>query len=223
MNFLRKSVRSYLFARVSLFFLSLAVLALSASQSNRLDASWLIAPQSAAGPAATAQSNPAVGQRCHVEGKTEIAIACDYAEAAVAASDGHAEPRIVLNRAVLWFKAKDDSRMRVDLTFTNAGKDAMKEGRPVYLAIDDDAGQNHLRRPLVHVDLTKIAPGEHLAFSETLRAPAFQPGHYTIQLWIPSADPALKFDSTRNFLIASVGVPDEKSGLNTIATFVVVR
>jgi hypothetical protein len=223
MNFLLKSVRSRSFARASLFFFSFLGLVLSASQSNRLGASWLIAPQSAAGPAAAAQSNPAVGQRCHVEGKTEIAIACDYAEGPAAASNIHAEARIVLNRAVLWFKAKDDSRMRVDLTFTNAGKDAMKEARPVYLAIDDDTGQNHLRRLLPGVDMTKIAPGEHITFSETLRAPAFQSGHYTIELWIPSADPALKFDPTHNFLIASAGVPDEKSGLNTIASFAVVR
>jgi hypothetical protein len=223
MNFLRKLVHSRSFARVSVFFLSFLVLVLSASQSNGMGASWLIAVQSAAGPATAAQSNATVGQPCHVEGKTEIAIACDYAEAPASASNIHAESRIVLNRAVLWFKAKDDSRMRVDLTFTNAGKSAMKEARPVYLAIDDDAGQNHLRRLLPRVDMTKIAPGEHLTFSETLRAPAFQPGHYTIQLWIPSADTALKFDSTHNFLIASVGVPDEKSGLNTIATFAVVR
>jgi hypothetical protein len=223
MNSFRKSAQSRPFARVSLFFVFFLVFVLSASQSNSLGATWLTAAQSAVRSVPPAQANPAVGQSCHVEGKTEIAIACDYAESPASASNIHAEARIVLNRAVLWFKAKDDSRMRVDLTFTNAGKDAMKEARPVYLAIDDDAGQNHLRRLLPRVDMTKIAPGEHVTFSEILRAPAFQPGRYTIQLWIPSADPALKFDSTHNLLLASAGMPDEKSGLNTIATFDVVR
>lgn len=113
--------------------------------------------------------------------------------------------------------------MRVELTFTNASGHAISETRTVYIAIDDDAGENHIRRPLPRVDFTKLVPGQSTTFSDVLRAPAFQPGHYKIYLWIPSSDPSLKFDATRNFLLSNSGVPDEKSGLNTIAAFTVVR
>lgn len=113
--------------------------------------------------------------------------------------------------------------MRVELTFTNASEHAISQARTVYIAIDDESGQNHIRRQLPLVDFTKFVPGKPITFSEVLRAPAFQPGHYSIYLWIPSSDPSLKFDATHNFLLSNAGVPDEKSGLNTIATFTVTR
>ncbi len=113
--------------------------------------------------------------------------------------------------------------MRVELTFTNGGKNAISEERSVYLAIDDDAGLNHLRRKLPSVDFRRLTPGQQLTFSETLLAPAFQAGHYTIQLWIPSADPSLEFDARHNFLLSNPGVADQKSGLNQLATFTAVR
>lgn len=159
---------------------------------------------------------------CHAEGKMEISLACDYSEG----PDGSArngEPRIVINRAKLWFGAKEDSKMRVELTFTNTSKRAFWENRAVYIAIDDESGENHLRRLLPSVDFRKLAPGTPITFNETLRAPAFQPGRYFILLWIPSSDPALKFEVTHDFRLANTGVADENSGLNRIATFTVVK
>lgn len=171
----------------------------------------------------TSVSKPRFVNPCHVEGKLEIAIDCIYEQVPAAISNEQFQPPIILTRAKLWFKAKDDSRMRVDLTFSLASPQAFLGARAVYLAIDDESGQNHVRRQLPLVDFTKLVPGKPVTFSEVLRAPAFQPGNYSIYLWIPSSDPSLKFDATHNFLFSNAGVPDEKSGLNTIATFTVVR
>lgn len=162
-------------------------------------------------------------QPCHAEGKLEITLACDYAEAPPPAPNAQFEPRIVLHHAKLWFRAKDDSRMSVELTLTNSSGHLISEIRAVYIAIDDDSGENHIRRPLLRVDFSKLVPGQPMTFSEALRAPAFQPGHYTIYLWIPSPDPSLKFNASHDFLLSNVGVPNEHSGLNTIATFTIVR
>lgn len=168
-------------------------------------------------------SNSKVASPCHVEGKLEIALDCDYQKASAPPLNKNFEPRIILNHSKLWFRVKDDSRMRVELTFTNASGQPISEARTVYIAIDDESGQNHLRRQLPSVDFTKLVPGKPTSFSEILRAPAFQPSNYTIYLWIPSSDPALKFDTAHNFQLSNEGVPDEKSGLNAIATFSVVR
>ena len=62
-----------------------------------------------------------------------------------------------------------------------------------------------------------------MTFSEQLRVSAFPPGHYPIALWIPSSEPALKFNPARNFLISSAGVPDPRTGLNILANFTVQR
>lgn len=192
---------------------------------------WPIAVCFAAGSAhgaawhlgkAEAAAHSGSANLCHAEGKLEISLACDYSDA----PDGSApkgEPRIVINRAKLWFGAKDDSKMRVELTFTNTSKPAFGENRPVYLAIDDESGENHLRRLLPSVDFRKLAPGRPITFNETLRAPAFQTGRYAILLWIPSSDAALKFDVAHDFRLANIGVAGEKSGLNRIATFTVVN
>jgi hypothetical protein len=165
-------------------------------------------------------SQPADELACYAEGKLEISIDCEYSDAAGAnaAKDGSAAPGVVLNHVKLSFRAKDDSKMRVELTFTKTSKQTISDARAVYIAIDEQSGENHLRRELPSVDFRKLAPGEPLTFSEPLRAPAFQAGHYKISLWIPSADPALKFDAAHNFLLANSSVADPKSGLNTIAT-----
>jgi hypothetical protein len=107
--------------------------------------------------------------------------------------------------------------MHVELTFTNDSDAKISERRAVYLAFDDAKGENHMRRPLPHVDFTKLEPGKSMKFEETLLAPAFEPAMYSISLWIPSNDAALKFDRAHNFLLSSEGVPDTESGLNRIA------
>jgi Domain of unknown function (DUF4832) len=203
-------------SRIYLLSLTLLVFCLSAVGSIRSLTSHPFAGQVSSAKATDAQ-------RCHVEGKLEITLSCDFAEATPSTPRAQFEPRIVLHHAKLWFRAKDDSQMRVELTFTNAGERAISETRTVYIAIDDESGANHIRRPLPHVDFTKLAPSQLMTFSEILRAPAFQPGHYTIYLWIPNSDPSLKFDAAHNFLLSNAGVPDEKLGLNTIATFTVIR
>jgi hypothetical protein len=111
--------------------------------------------------------------------------------------------------------------MLVELMFTNEGTLPIMEGRPVYLAIDDDTGHNYLRRLLPHVDFSELAPGEPLTFSDHLLVGAFRPGHYTIELWIPDPDPSLKFKSVHNFLVSSEGVGNPTTRLNILAEFTV--
>ena len=109
--------------------------------------------------------------------------------------------------------------MHVELTFSNESDAKIEEKRRIYLALDDAKGQNHMRRPLPHVDFTKLEPGKPMTFEERLLAPAFEPGIYSISLWIPSNDAALKFDPAHNILLSNEGVPNTESGLNRIADF----
>jgi hypothetical protein len=160
---------------------------------------------------------------CDIAGAKAIRITCHYTASPAADPGSNPEPRVVLNDAFLSFKTRDDNYMHVDLTFTNAGKNAVSDALPVYLSIDDDAGNNYVRRLLPHVDFRSLAPGVPQTFSERLLAPALQPRQYVVRLWIPNPDPTMKFDSAHNFLLSSAGVPDAKSGLNLIAKFSVTR
>jgi hypothetical protein len=158
------------------------------------------------------------GAKCDVAGATKITITCDYT---AAPQDANAIPRIVLNHAMVSFETDNESHMKIELTFTNQSAAAIPEARTVFIAIDEPGGKNHVRRPLPQVDLRKLAPHQTLTFSETLLSPAFPRGDYVVHLWIPSADPALKFDAAHNLLLSNVGVPDSATGLNTLANFTV--
>ncbi len=150
----------------------------------------------------------------------EIAITCDYTEA-VTADKVDPQLRVVLDHALVSFKTKHDNYMRLELTFRNAGPNQVSEARVIYLQIDDDDGHNCMRRILPAVDFRKLVPAEPLTFSTRLLSGAFRPGHYVINLWIPSSDPSLKLSSTHNLLLCSVGVGDASRGLNKIAEFTV--
>jgi hypothetical protein len=168
-----------------------------------------------------AQHAPA--PRCQATGTGEITIKCDYSTVPVNPEQSVSEPRIALNHAALSFKAKHDSWTSIELTFTKLDTAPVSEPRLVYLAVDDDSGHNFIRRVLPKVDFRSLAAGKRTEFFDHLLIPALQPGHYRIELWIPSSDPSLKFNSRNNFLISSFGVADKKTGLNRIATFSVVR
>jgi hypothetical protein len=129
------------------------------------------------------------------------------------------EPCIVLNRSALSFKTKEQSYLRIEPTFTNESRARIRDARAVYLAIDDDAGQNHLRRELWRVDFRRLDPGKPLTVFDQFLAGALMPGYYMVHLWIPSPEPSLEFDSARNLLLNSAGVPDPATGLNTLAVF----
>jgi Domain of unknown function (DUF4832) len=159
------------------------------------------------------------GTKCDVTGTTKITITCDYTPAPRDANASDAVPRIALNHAVLSFETNDESHMKIELTFTNQSAAAFSEPRTVFIAIDEPSGKNHVRRPLPQVDLRKLEPHQTLTFSEILLSPAFPRGDYVVHLWIPSSDPALKFDATHNLLLGNIGVPDSVTGLNTLANF----
>jgi hypothetical protein len=161
--------------------------------------------------------------RCQIAGEREITITCDYTSLPMKSTPAPDESQIALNRAELSFKTKDDNWMRIVLRFTKLDGVPISEPRPVYIAVDDDAGHNFIRRPLPGVNFASLTQGQPAEFLERLRMPALRPGHYQIKLWIPSAEPALKFNAAHNFLLSSVGVGDEASKLNAIAAFSVAR
>ena len=169
------------------------------------------------------QAKSLAGPLCQTTSKSEVTITCKYAAMPRRTSNGPGEHRLLLDRFAVSFEASDESQMRVSLTFTNDGASSISEGRTVYLAVDDDAGRNYIRRALPHVDLRKIGPGGSLTFSDSFLVGVLAPGHYFFHLWIPSPDQRLKFDSRYNLLLASEGVPDASSGLNTLAEYAVER
>jgi len=169
------------------------------------------------------QAKPLVGPLCQTTNESEVTITCKYAAMPRGTSNGQGEHRFLLDRFAVSFEASEESQMRVSLTFTNDGTSSISEGRTVYLAVDDNAGRNYIRRALPHVDLRKIGPGGSLTFSDSFLAGVLAPGHYVFHLWIPSSDQRLKFDSRYNLLLASEGVPDASSGLNTLAQYAVGR
>lgn len=156
--------------------------------------------------------------QCETQGSDEVTISCSYSATAKAPRE-NSTPLVVLNHAVISFKLSSESHMHVELTFTNDSDTKIAEKRTIYIAFDDAKGENHMRRPLPHVDFTKLEPGKPVTFEERLLAPAFERGIYSISLWIPSNDAALKFDRAHNFLLSDEGVPDTESGLNRIAKF----
>jgi hypothetical protein len=174
------------------------------------------------GRAARAQAGSKTGSVCDTSGKHEIEIACDYTEARRTAETRVTEPRIVLNRAQIAFTTEDENYMRVELTFTNESTAEISEPQTVYLSIDNDEVRNLVRRILPHVDFTKLEPGKKVTFTDQLLIGVLPKGQYAVHLWIPNADPGLKFDSAHNLLLSNVGVSDRDTGLNTIATFTIL-
>jgi hypothetical protein len=161
---------------------------------------------------------------CQTQGKGEITITCTYTATRDSARGGTPGPRVAITRAVIsGLDPGDASNLRAELTFTNAGTAPVSEARTVYLAIDDDAGNNYVRRILPSVDFRSLVPGKPVTFSEDLRIAAFPPGHYTITLWIPDPEPSRKFNAEHNFLLSSARVADRETRLNILAEFTVAR
>lgn len=156
---------------------------------------------------------------CEVIETHEIKINCTYTATPRSSKRGTGEQRIVLNRAVLSFGTIRDSYMLVDLTFTNEGASPISGPHIVYLAIDDDAGRNMVRRALSKVDLSKLPPAVPVTFSERFLIGGFRAGQYTISLLISNTDPSLKDNPGRNVLLSNDGVADPTTGSNTIAHF----
>ena len=184
------------------------------------------APDAAQGKADSPASRPSSTKtepRCLIAGTRDITIRCDYTPMPPDAARSPHEPQIALNRVELSFGTTDSNWMHLALRFTKLDKKPISEARSVYIAFDDDSGHNFIRRPLRSVDLATLTTGKSADFQERLLVPALRPGHYQIKLWIPSDNPAFKFNSTHNLLVSSFGVADENSGLNRIAAFSVTR
>lgn len=152
---------------------------------------------------------------CETVGNDEITITCDYRTTPRSATG------VAINRAVFSFEPNESSNLHVELTFTNVNATSILEARTVYFAIDDNVGNNYVRRALPTVDFRKLDAGKPVTFTDELRVAKFPPGRYTIALWIPSADKALQFNPAHNLMIDGAGVADAKSGLNVLAKFTV--
>jgi hypothetical protein len=159
---------------------------------------------------------------CSPAGKEQIAFRCNYTATPRSGSETGSAARIVLNRAMLSFSVNEESHLVIRLTFTNVGRVRLSARPRVYLAVDDDAGANYLRRPLPAIELSRIGPGKQITFSDRLLSPAFRAGHYRIAIWVPSAEPMLEFDPAHNFIFSSAGVADLATGLNILGTFTVL-
>jgi len=60
-----------------------------------------------------------------------------------------------------------------------------------------------------------------VTFSDKLLIGALRPGHYFVHLSIPSPDPAAVQDTSQNLLLSNIGISDQHTGLNTIASFTI--
>ncbi len=165
----------------------------------------------------------AAGAKCEAIGITEIRLDCTYPLPTAEAAKKQAGSGIFLRRAEITFEPVHESRMRLKLSFLNKTAAPMKESRTVYIAFDDAAGQNHIRRPLPHVALQKLVPGERMTFEDEFLAPALEPGRYTVRLWIPDPDSRFKADATHSLLLANEGIAEPTLGSNRIATVIVEK
>ena len=161
---------------------------------------------------------------CKISGDDEFTISCNYATNPSSKSDAPPDQRvsdIALDRFDVSFKVRGENEIKWTLTFRNTGTVPYADSRTVYVAIDDDAGHNYLRRFLPQIDFRKIGPGESATFSGKLLSAGLRPGHYAFELWIPNPDSALKFNPSYNMLLRNKGVSDLSTGLNILARFTV--
>jgi hypothetical protein len=161
------------------------------------------------------------GSRCETSGRNEISISCDYIVSEIVSKKS--EPVIVLKHASITFEANHESHLHVELTFTQLGTTRFVVDRTIYFAINGESGENYVRRVLPHLDFRKLTPGVTATFSDEFLAPALRPGRYLVQLWIPDPNPSLKFDAAHSFLLSNVEVPNQTTGLNTIAAILILR
>jgi hypothetical protein len=157
---------------------------------------------------------------CRANGAAEISIDCAYATQPSSLMEKAA---LALDHAKITFNAHDESIMHVGLTFRNVGGAAFTERRTVYIEFDDEGGRNFIRRPLPSVNFQQVGPGEKKTFTESFLVPALLPGRYLVRLWIPSPEPALKFEASQNLLLRNEAVPEAATRLNHIADIVIER
>jgi hypothetical protein len=132
-------------------------------------------------------------------------------------------PHLRLTHASFSFEVKGENYMSLSLQIANEDSVRLVERRTVFIEIDDKKGNNYLRRPLSHTDLSFVKPGEIRTFSEKLLVGSFQPGDYTIFLWIPSLEAGQTFNPKHNFLLGGESVGNPDNGLNKLAQFTVIR
>jgi hypothetical protein len=113
--------------------------------------------------------------------------------------------------------------MSLSLKISNEDAAPLAERRTVFIEVDDTKGNNYLRRPLLHTDLSLVKPGDVRTFSEKLLVGSFQPGDYVIYLWIPSSETGQTYNARQNFLLGGENVATLDNALNKVAQFKVIH
>jgi hypothetical protein len=132
-------------------------------------------------------------------------------------------PHLRLIHASLSFEVKGENYMSLSLQIANEDTVRLAERRTTFIEIDDANGNNYLRRPLPHTDLSLVEPGETRSFSEKLLVGSFLPGDYIIFLWIPSSETNQTYNSKKSFLLGGESVATPDNGLNKLAQFTVIH
>jgi len=167
---------------------------------------------------ATSQQHVLTHPSCEASGGAKLALDCTFP--VKSANRDENGPQIALKHLMIKFRPDEESDMSVELKFENVSKTLLDERRTVYIELDDANRMNYIRRPLPSVDLREVKPGTSKSFHQTLLVPALRPNTYYVRLWIPSPDPAMKFDSRHNFLLAGT---DVEAGTNQIAVVTVTQ
>lgn len=157
---------------------------------------------------------------CEATTAKELILDCSYhAETGAFVSS----PHLRLVHASVSFEVKGENYMSVSLQIANEDTVRLAERRTTFIEIDDAKGNNYLRRPLPHTDLSLVEPGETRTFSEKLLVGSFQPGDYIIYLWIPSSETGQTYNFKKSFLLGGENVASPENGLNKLAQFKVIH
>jgi hypothetical protein len=156
---------------------------------------------------------------CKVATKKNVDLGCSFGHGPYSVASGS---QIWLKHVSLSFEVKGENYLALSLQFSNTGTGHLTEKRSVFLEVNDTQGKNYLRRPLTHVDLSLVEPGETRVFAEKLLVTTLVPGDYIISLWIPSAQPEQTYDRMQNFLLSGDGVANPRTRLNDLANLTVL-
>lgn len=168
---------------------------------------------------APANTTSATSPKCEVAGTRQLHIVCEFTPVKEESFPPGSAGLVAITYAELTFGTRDENWANITLKLMKLNDAAFSEEHLVYLEIDDDAGNNYIRRLLPGVKLSALAAGKPGEFTEHILFPALRPGHYEVKLWMPSAEPKNKFSPAHNLLVSSIGVGDEATGLNRLAAF----
>lgn len=137
----------------------------------------------------------------------------------------HVGPRLVLINSQLII-SDGYKNIQLMLGLKNEGFSRVISKRPAYLVISHIYNSNGLSNTTpvamqqLNLNINQIDAGETINWSEKMQLnKALSAGTYTAALWLPDANARLQQYVSYNLLLNNVGVPDLKTGLNTLIKF----